>query len=365
MLITVSKKQFAEAVHTASRFADKSSATLPVLHSILILAGTDGIKLRATNLETGIDLTVKGEKKTDGVVAIPSHLLGQLASSLIGEGSVTIEHAGDTAVITSGSAKSTIKTLAYEDFPTIPFPETKHSVTISGALLKQLLSSISSCASTSTVRPELSSVLLSVSAGTLTIVATDSFRLVEKKVSLAKSAPQMKILIPAKNAVDVASALPDDEVTLSFDEHQCAVSWSLGKVVTRLTAASYPDYQQIIPKETAATATVLRKDLEMALRRVTIFADSFQKIRFSLEPKQKAIALFARNPDLGESSELVNASISGTPVELSFNHRYISAALALTGAESLTLSAAGVGRPLTIRAAGDSSFLYLVSPMNQ
>lgn len=365
MLITVGKKQFAEAVHIASRFADKSSATAPVLHSILILAGTDGIKLRATNLETGIDLAVKGEKKTDGVVAIPAHLLSQLAGSLIGEGSVTIEHAGDTAIVTAGSAKSTIKTLAYEDFPVIPFPENNQEVAIGGAVLKQLLSSIASCASTSTVRPELSSVLLSIEAGTLTAVATDSFRLVEKKVTLAKNAPQMKILIPAKNAVDIASALPDEEVTIAFDEHQCAISWPGGKVVTRLTAANYPDYQQIIPKESAATATVLKKDLEMALRRVTIFADSFQKVKLSLEPKQKALALYARNADLGEASEQVTASVQGQPVELSFNHRYIAAALGLTGAESLTLSAAGVGRPLTIRAAGDSSFLYLVSPMNQ
>jgi DNA polymerase-3 subunit beta len=365
MLITISKKQFSEAVHTASRFADKSSATAPVLHSLLILAGADGIRLRATNLETGIDLAVKGEKKTDGVVAIPAHLLAQLASSMIGEGSVTLEHAGDTAIITAGNAKSTIKTLAYEDFPVIPVPESKESISISGALLKQLLAGIASCASTSTVRPELSSVLLSMQGGTLTMVATDSFRLVEKKVALAKSQLQAKLLIPAKNAVDIASALPDEEIEITFDEHQCAFSWAGGRVVTRLTAANYPDYAQIIPKESAATATVLRKDLEMALRRVTIFADSFQKIKLSLEPKQKALALYARNPDLGESSELVTASVQGTPVELSFNHRYIAAALSLTGAESLTLSAAGVGRPLTIRAAGDASFLYLVSPMNQ
>jgi DNA polymerase-3 subunit beta len=365
MLITLSKKSFADAVHTAARFADRSSATAPILHSILILAGTDGIKLRATNLETGIDLAVAGEKKRDGVVAIPAHLLAQLASSLAGEGSVTIEHAGDTAVITSGSAKSTIKTLPYEDFPTIPFPDAKNSFTLSGAVLKQLLTSIASCASTSSVRPELASIYLAIEGGSLTAVATDSFRLVEKKISLAKSAPQMKLLVPAKNAVDIAAALLDEEVSITYDEHQCAFSWSLGKAVTRLTAANYPDYKQIIPKDSAATATVLRKDLEMALRRVTIFADSFQKVRLALEPKQKAVGLYAKNPDVGESSENIPASISGTSVELSFNHRYIAAALALTGAESLTLSAAGVGRPLTIRAAGDSSFLYLVSPMNQ
>ncbi len=365
MLITLSKKNFADAVHTAARFAERSTATLPVLRSVLIVAGTDGIRLRATNLETGVDLAVVGEKRSDGVVAIPAGLLAQLSGSLAGEGMVTLEHAGDTAIITSGGARSTIKTLPYEDFPVIPVPQSKDSFSISGAVLKQLFASAASCASTSSVRPELASISLSIESGSLVVVATDSFRLVEKKIALAKSTTAAKLLVPAKNAVDIASALPDSEVTVTFDEHQCAFSWKEGRAVTRLTAASYPDYRQIIPKETAATATVLRKDLEMALRRVTIFADSFQKVRVSFEPKQKALKFFAHNPDLGESVESVPASVSGNPVELSFNHRYLAAVLALTGAESLTLSAAGVGRPLTIRAAGDNSFLYLVSPMNQ
>lgn len=365
MLITTPKKVFAEAVHTAARFAEKGSATLPALRSILILAGADGIRLRATNLETGIDIAMTGEKKSDGVVAIPANLLSQLASSLIGDGSVTLEHAGDTAIITSGSARSVIKTLPYEDFPVIPAPDSSQSLTLSGAVIKQLLISAASCASVSTVRPELASILFSAEGGALTVVATDSFRLIEKKVTLAKGASPMKLLIPAKNAVDIASALPDTEVTLTFDDHQCAFVWKEGRVVTRLTAANYPDYRQIIPKDSVATATLLRKDLEMALRRVSIFTDAFQKIRISMEPKQKTLQLYARNPDLGESVETLPASITGVPVELSFNHRYITAILTLTSAESLVLSATGVGRPLTIRAAGDTTFLYLVSPMNQ
>ena len=49
--------------------------------------------------------------------------------------------------------------------------------------------------------------------------------------------------------------------------------------VSRLTNAVYPDYRQIIPKESLAEAIVLRKDFETALKQTTIFSDSFQKIR--------------------------------------------------------------------------------------
>ena len=72
MNISIEKKEFSEAVHTASRFAERKSGTLPVLSSILIIAGDEGIKMRATNLETGIDLKLEGEVKSNGVVAIPA-----------------------------------------------------------------------------------------------------------------------------------------------------------------------------------------------------------------------------------------------------------------------------------------------------
>ena len=366
MNISIEKKAFSEAVHIVSRFAERKGATLPVLSSILIIAGDAGIKMRATNLETGIDFKLNGECKNEGAVAIPATLLQQIASSLTQEGNITLEHTGDIVSLSSGTGKSSIKTVPYDDFPSIPFPENpKNRIVIPGAILKNLFTIIASCASSSTVRPELASIYLSMEGGVLTAVSTDSFRLAEKKVPLSNKGIQGKFLIPAKNALDIAQALPDDEIIVSFDEHQCAFVGSMGMIVSRLTNAVYPDYRQIIPKESVVEAVVLRKDFEAALKRTTIFSDSFQKIRISFDPKKKQFAFFARNADIGESSELLQAHIEGSALDLSFNHRYLSSVLALTAAESLSLLAAGIGRPLIIKGVGDTSLLYLVSPMNQ
>ncbi len=199
----------------------------------------------------------------------------------------------------------------------------------------------------------------------LTLAATDSFRLVEKKVPLTTKTAAHKILIPAKNALDIAQAVPNEDVIMSFDAHQCAFSWPEGMIVTRLTNAVYPDYHQIIPKESVVEALVSRNNLEAALKHIAIFSDAFQKVRLSFEPKKKQLVLSARNQDVGESTEAVPAVLTGSPIELSFNHRYLASGLGLAHAETLSLSAAGVGRPLVMRGQGDTTFLYLVSPMNQ
>ena len=353
-------------MYTTARFAEKKNTTLQALSSILILANDEGIKLRATNLETGIDLKLDGTVKTQGVVAVPASLLQQIAGSLSSEGNIALEHTGDIVSLTNGSGRSSIKTVPYDDFPTIPFPENpKNRVVLSGVILKNLFTSIATCASTSTVRPELASIYLSIEGGMLTAVATDSFRLAEKKVGLSNKGSQGKFLIPAKNALDIAQALPDDDIIISFDEHQCAFISTIGIMVSRLTNAVYPDYRQIIPKESIVEAVVLRKDFENALKRTTIFSDSFQKIKITFDPKKNTLAFFARNTDIGESSENVSGQVTGSALDLSFNHRYLSAAIPLSQTESLSLIAAGIGRPLIIKGVGDASLLYLVSPMNQ
>lgn len=366
MIISIDKKELAEAVGNVSRFAERRSTTLPVLASIVIVAGDDGIKLRATNLETGIDRKVNGTIKEQGVVAIPATTLREITSSFSNTGMVTIEHAGDTAVISSETGRSTLKTLSYEDFPILPFPEAGNvKFSLPGSQLKTLISTVVAFASPSTVRPELGSVLLSAEGGTLKAVATDSFRLAEKKMPVQGSVAPFSILIPAKNAVDVIQTIPDEVIEIQSDEHQCAFSWPYGMLTTRLVTVSYPDYAQIIPKTFVSEATLLRKDFEAALRRSAVFSDSFQKVRLKFSPTDKSISINAHNNDVGDSSESVHSSVTGETIELSFNHRYLAAPLSLISSESVTLSASGIGRALVIRGVGDASFLYLVMPMNQ
>lgn len=366
MIITLDKKEFAEAVQSVARFAQRTSASLPVLSGIAILAGDDGIKLRATNLETGIDLSLKGTIKESGVAALPANVLREITASLSGTGPLTLEMAGSTVTVASGTGKSVLKTLPYEDFPILPLPESpKATFSIPGAILRALITSVAGYASTSTVRPELASVLIAAEGGVLKAVATDSFRLAEKKIGLTGAVPPFSMLIPAKNATDIVQTLPDTEVSVSLDDHQCVFTWEGGLMTTRLVAASYPDYVQIIPKSAVAEATILKKDFENALRRTAVFSDAFQKVRLAYDQGSKRITLSAQNADVGESSEVISGNLIGDPVELSFNHRYLSAPLSLIGAESVTLSASGMGRAMIMRGAGDASFLYLVMPMNQ
>lgn len=367
MYLHIQKKDFLEFVHIAARFAAKQNTTLPALGSIVILAGSGTIRFRATNLETGIDCVVPGEVKTEGVVAVPARVFEEFVSSLgSGEGSVSLEKKGDALSVTAGKARSLLKTVPYEDFPTLPFPpKNSGGLTMRAGTLRALVGATLPSASVSTVRPELASVYLYAEGGMLTAVATDSFRLAEKRASVTGGA-SFSVLVPAKNAGDLISALREDaDVTLAPAEHQLALYQNDTVVMTRLVSAAYPDYRQIIPKQSTATATLLRKDFEQALKKISVFADAFQKVRFAFNVKKKTLSLSARNPDIGEAVEDIACALDGEDTELSFNFRYLLAALPAISSESITIAASGAGRATVIRGAGDASFLYIVMPMNQ
>jgi len=366
MFLSIEKKDFIEAVQKTVRFAEKSSATLPVLSCVLIVSGDDGIKFRATNLEISIDFKVSGKNKDNGVVAVPAHLLQQVAGSLSKEGVVTLEQTGEVLTITAGGAKSVIKTIPYEDFPSIPVPEkTEQTLILQGSVLKSSIESVVPCASTSTIRADLASIFFLIEGGTLTTVATDSFSLAEKKQILSQTTKNISILIPAKNSAEILQTLPDTQITVYSDEHQIAFVWEGNILTSRLISGAYPDYKQIIPKEVFTEVTILRKDFEIALRHTTIFSDMFQKIRIGFDVQENTVTLFSRNTDTGESEEIVKANVSGKPIELSFNYRHLQTALSLIEGESITLTASGIGRPLLMHGVGDTSLLYLVMPMNQ
>ncbi len=367
MFITIEKKEFSEAVHKIIFFTQRNSISLPVLSCIVIIAGDDGIKFRANNLEIAADFKVFGKIKENGVVAIPANIIQQITPTLNNNGVITLEQTGDTVIISTDHIKSIVKTISHEDFPSIPLPSNKNNFLLDGKILSSAIETTVSCASTSSIRPELASLFFSFTTNTLTTVTTDSFRLIEKIQPIPSNIPQnISFLVPAKNISDILKTIPTNtQLTILIDEHQLAIQWDGNTVTTRLTNGTYPDYKQIIPKQTIKNAIILRKDFETLLKHISVFSDTFQKITLLFDTEKQSIILSSHNNDTGSSTGSIPAKISGDQIELSFNYHYLQTPLSLIKTENISLQANNIGQPLIIKGVGDNSFLYLIMPMNQ
>jgi len=369
MNITIDREKLLWGLDLVSKVSTKHQ-TLPVLQCVFIEV-KDQITLKATNLEIGIEVTLDAESSGEGSVAVPATTLHQTIG-LLSQKKISLSTKEGVLVVESTHATTNIKTLPHDEFPTIPQLK-GGGQQLNGSLFGLGIKTAAFAASQSSIKPELGSIYIhQKKEHTLTFVATDSFRLVEKTTPQRGITLENPILIPFKNAVEIARVVEfvgaDPEFRVS--ENQCSLLFAKGSggavyITSRLTEGTFPDYTQIIPKEFSAHVTLLRADLIHALKKTNIFTNKFMQVSLTIEKEKGTLLLNSDNGELGTTSESIEATVEGKALALSFNQHYLSEPLSYFTDDSVTLHFAGVGRPVVVEGISEKSLRYLVMPMNK
>ena len=365
MKLECSTNDLLSAVSLTARFVERR-ANLPVLAAILIVAERGRITLRATNLECGVEVFVEAKVTEGGTVAVPAAVLVGFLQNARGK-TVTATLKGEVMKLETERASASIKTIPHDDFPLLPKVSASSSFTSKVGDLARALRSVAHCASTSAVKPELQSILLFVEGGKLVTAGSDSFRLAEKTVPLRAGGAVPSLLLPARNAIELMRIIEGGtgDIEVYYSEHQISTHTGNVYYTSRLIDGAFPNYRQIIPKSFTTEAVVLREDLQQALQSLSVFSDKFLQVSFTVDPAHKTIMLSSRNPDVGEQTTTLRATISGEGFTINFNSRYLAdSLLAITG-ESVRLQTNGPGKPILIKDAADDTYFYLAMPMNR
>ena len=365
MKVTTTKEKILNAVLLAERITGKKES-LPVLSCVLLEVGGD-LLVRATNLEAGIEIHVPCEIEDKGVVAVSAVVLSQTLRSISGE-KITLKTEEGNLVIESRGTKTLIKSIPSEEFPKLGEADEKNGVSVSRPELMRGIQSVSYAASPSMIRPELGSVYVSIKPGAIVCVATDSFRLAEKKISDVTGKQSTELLIPLKHALELSHVLErveDDEIRLSADDSQMCVAAGGVRYISRVVDGTFPNYKEIMPKTFSTEATILKNDFAEMLRKARVFSGNDQHVGLHVYPKRKIFSATARSAEVGEMSDSIDAALSGEDIDINFHIGYLADCLSSIEADSITLSFSGAGKPLVIRGVSDSSFTYLVMPLNR
>ncbi len=357
-----------ETVQKAISVAEKINGrnlSLPILSCVLLSVEDKQFKIRATNLDLGVEFVVPAKIIEKGTVAVPGVLLNNYLSGVQSR-TITFELIEGTLQISSATGKTKIKVLNHEDFPIIPQVPTDLTFLLPSADLALGIKAVWYAASPSSIKPELSSVYIYAHDGHLVFVATDSFRLAEKKIPMKINKTFPPLLIPFKNIPEILRCIETiGSVTIAVTKNQISISADNFYLTSRVVEGLFPDYKQIIPKNAVTEATVLKEDIVNALHLANIFTDKFNQVSFGVHPKNKLFELKSRNAETGESVEKVHASLSGEDLDINFNYRYIADAFQSIQSDSVTFAFSGMQKPLIMRGTTDTSFLYLVMPMNR
>jgi DNA polymerase-3 subunit beta len=358
------------ALAHVSRFVS-AKAQLPILNHILFSTDSGRLKLSATNLEMGINYWVGAKIETEGSLCLPAKDITEFISYLPA-GKIDLD-LNDQQLLSVKSAKasSTFTTLPPSDFPQIPSLDPKTAFDFDLPVLAQSVSQVAFSAAADDTRPVLTSVLCRFSADSLTLVATDGFRLSVKNIKLVNPVDLkagddlLTLLIPAKSLLEVlklSDSSPKIKIGLTPDRHQVVFVLEDLELVSRLIEGDYPNYERIIPETSPTKVFVNKNELAQAIRLASVFArQSANIVRFSV--KKNSLELSANAPQIGQNQISLDARIEGESLDIAFNYKFISDFLSVVKGDEIVIE---LNQPLTpgaFRDQSDPHFLHIIMPV--
>ncbi len=365
MKLSISRDSLLAGLQVVGR-AVSSRATLPALSGIKFEASSDELTLQATDMEVGMSMRLTEVSVVEeGTVLLPGRLVGDVVRSLP-DGQVEMalrSEQGDVELAAAG-ARFHLRTLSTEDFPR--FPELEESpVVLPAQPLAETVERVARAASRDEVRPILTGVLFQVGGTTLTMVATDSYRLSVKHTELETALPEaIEANVPARALRELARVIAQqgpDQVALSLARNQAVFGAGSVILFSRLIEGQFPSWRQLIPESFEHEVRLPREELLEVARRIGQLAQRNAPLRFAFAEGELTIA--AETPEVGDASEAVPAPYTGEPLEIAFNPQFLIEGLESVDTDELVIKLSSPLRPGLLEPVGREDFSYLVMPI--
>lgn len=375
MKVSVDRSSLLSAIQTVLR-AVSTKTTIPILSGIKIAADQTGLKMTATDLETGIETNLPAminndpilEVMEEGAIVLSARYFSEIVRKLP-HTSVEIEVKQNyLTVIRSGSSEFNLHGLHAEEFPRLPQIRGNQVFSLPALVLKDMIRQTISAVSTEEIRPVLTGVVMSLNDGQLRFVATDSHRLAQRVVSVEAPAELAfsNVIVPGKSLSELGRLLPDTDslVDVVIADNQILFKMEYTQFYSRLIDGQYPDTSRIIPVSFKTEFKVGSKDLLEAVERAALIARDNDNNVVRMDIKLNLIEISSNSPDVGKVSEtLTPLAVTGEELLIAFNAKYLIDALRVIESEEIAIQFTGSMSPFLIHQIENPNYLHLILPV--
>lgn len=365
MKFSCTQENFHKGLEVVARVSGKNAA-LPILSNVLVRAESTGVLLSTTNLEIGITCRIRGKVDAAGAYTVLGRLLNDFIA-LLPPTRIDVALEGGALNVSTDETTTTIKGAPAEEFPLIPAVEQKNPIVVGVAALKQAITQTIFAAAYDNSRPEINGVYVRVEEKSLTLAATDSYRLAERRIEAVSQGEARSAIVPVRALQELLRILDSDatEATLYLTDNQLLVQVDDIELVSRLIEGQYPDYAQIIPKESRTHAAVVVADLARVVKSASLFCKTgINDVTLTIGTGGKIIVR-AANAQLGEHQTSVSAEVTGDENTVIFNYRYLLDGLACIPTNTVRLEATDPESPGLLTPTNDQPYRYLIMPIRQ
>lgn len=341
-----------------------SRASLPVLANILLQTEKGRLKLSATDLEIGIHTYIGAKVDAEGAITIPAKLLLDFVTTNTDK-TINLTLKDLTLELTSDHFKANIKGIESSEFPLIPEVKKAEALELpalefAGAINKTLIAT-----ALDETRPVLAGIFLYSQADKVKMVATDSYRLAEVTLNLNKKiSKDISVIVPHRTMAELARILDGsvEKVQILTGDNQIEFIANETVLVSRLIEGVFPDYIQIIPTKTSLVGEVSKTEFASAIKMASLFArESANNIKLKFLAQE--VQVLATSAHVGDNVSTVAAKVTGEPLEIAFNAKFILDFLNVIDSDLVNLEFSNNLAPGLVRAAKSPNYLYVIMPL--
>jgi len=344
--------------------AISNRTTNPILEGIKLTAEDGKLILSATDLEIGIEKTIKAQVKEEGETVIPGKFFSEFIKKLSNEQIKLTLNDKNNLLINYTDSESSIQCFNPLEFPNLNKIEDGEYFKISQKNLKDLITKSAFAVALDDSRPILKGVLLEISDGFIKAVALDGYRMAVVKKPIGKTTAKTSIIVPSRSLNEISKILDDsdDETEVFIQKNFLMVDLRDTKITTRLLDGEFMNYNQLIPKEFTTNVTVNKLQLEDALDRTSVLSrvDRNNLVKFDIKDK---VLILTSNSEIGTVKENLSISLKGKDLLIAFNARYFTENLRVIPQEFIKISFNMQSSPCVITPPEGDEYLYLVLPI--
>ncbi len=373
MKLVVLQEKLKKGLNIVEKISTKS-LTLPILNNILITIEKNFLKLSSTDLEIGIKWWVLSKTEKVGAIIIPTKIFCNFINLLPNE-KINIEIKNNNFLINCGNYKTKIKGFNSDDFPIIPEIKKEEYISLESSFFCEALKQVVDISALSNNRPEISGIYFLFQKNIITIAATDSFRLGEKKIFL-KNKFSLKndysLIIPQKTIKEVINIFSEDEgnINIYFSSNQIMferlfkeINHPQVQLISRLIDGEFPNYKEIIPKKYITKLVLNKENFINQIKSASLFSGKANEIKIKVDKSNNKIEILSENSNVGEYQSFMYGKINGEAIEISFNYRFILDGLSNIKSSEVVFELNNDFNPSVLKPVGDDSYLYIVMPI--
>jgi DNA polymerase III subunit beta len=376
MKFTVERDALADAVAWVAR-ALPTRPVVPVLTGLMLSADADDqpsqpsqpgagfLTLSCFDYEVSARVRVRAEVAQPGTVLVPGRLLVEIVRSLP-QHPVEFGDDPDGVSVTCGDAAFMLTPLPLADYPELPeLPEL--AGTADGGALAVAIGQVTPAASRDDTLPMLTAVNVELDGKTMTLAATDRYRLAVRDLDWSPAPGsgdqgRIALLVPARTLSDAARMMSHGTEVRVVLRHggdgtgaasrdgggavaaEAMIGFETGerRLTTRLLAGEFVRYRSRFPEEFGCTADLPADAFAEAVHRVALVAERGTPVQLTFGPGRVTIA--GATQGQAKAKESVPADFSGGEPSIAFSPQYL-----LDGVVAATVAQPGEAAPEAAR----------------